>query len=268
MDRTGTRMYEDFQPSLDWKKEAGSEVAVVRLPGFKKEQLRVQLASGALKISGERPINNNRWSRFQKEFKLPQNCETKDIRAQFVAEVLTIVMPKAVAPAQPQLLHPTGHKPEAGSPPAPKKSPEEAVTQKPESPEKRPETPSQKSAVEAKPSIADDEGKKENGRPSDDAKNVAEKTSEKKGQGGGFVDGEKVSGDKGKNEEKAGAAINGEARAMDGSSETAAAGDGSQAIGQDKPRKLIMSSVAVAVVVMAFVAYLLFNIYTWVIREN
>lgn len=63
--------------------------------GFIKEQLRVQLENkGVLKVSGERPIQGNKWSRFRKEFRVPDHCDVTHIRATFDNGALYITMPK------------------------------------------------------------------------------------------------------------------------------------------------------------------------------
>ncbi|KAJ8621865.1 hypothetical protein MRB53_030394 [Persea americana] len=92
---TKLRSYEDFQPSSDWYREDKSDTLVVRLPGFVKEQLRVQLHNnGVLKISGERPIQGNKWTRFRKDFLVPDHCDRTQIRAKFETRALYITMPK------------------------------------------------------------------------------------------------------------------------------------------------------------------------------
>ena len=55
---------------------------------------------GHLRTSGERPLAGNRWSRFQKDFQLPDNCIADRIRAKFDSETLTITLPKK-APSPP-----------------------------------------------------------------------------------------------------------------------------------------------------------------------
>ena len=50
--------------------------------GFKKEHLRVQIDNyGRLRISGERPLEGGQWSRFRKEFQVPEGCDASGIRA-------------------------------------------------------------------------------------------------------------------------------------------------------------------------------------------
>ncbi|KAM3750782.1 hypothetical protein ACB098_04G060300 [Castanea mollissima] len=64
---------------------------------FQKEQLKAQLTNiGVLRIFGERPLDETRWSRFQKEIKVAKNCITSAIHAKFGNGVLSVTMPKKV----------------------------------------------------------------------------------------------------------------------------------------------------------------------------
>ncbi|KAF8398043.1 hypothetical protein HHK36_016969 [Tetracentron sinense] len=94
---TLTRSYEDFEPASNWVRDEGHDTLVVLLPGFKKENIRVQIDNlSNLKIGGERPLHENRWSGFRKEFGIPKKCDVNEIHAKFVGEVLHIVMPKTI----------------------------------------------------------------------------------------------------------------------------------------------------------------------------
>ncbi|XP_058106757.1 inactive protein RESTRICTED TEV MOVEMENT 2-like [Magnolia sinica] len=89
------RSHEDFQPLFDWKREDGFDTLAINLPGFKKEQLRIQaLSCGKMKISGERQIDGNKWSRFQKDFHVPENCNQCEISAKFENGTLNMTMPR------------------------------------------------------------------------------------------------------------------------------------------------------------------------------
>uniref|UniRef100_A0A0E0NPW6 SHSP domain-containing protein n=2 Tax=Oryza TaxID=4527 RepID=A0A0E0NPW6_ORYRU len=89
---TSPRNYTDFVPPHQLVEEAGK----------KKEQLRVQIDNhGKLRISGERQVSGNRWSRFHKDFQVPDDCNAGDVRARFDSRdrVLHITMPK-LSPAE------------------------------------------------------------------------------------------------------------------------------------------------------------------------
>ncbi|KAJ8649659.1 hypothetical protein MRB53_002682 [Persea americana] len=94
---TASRTYEDFQPRWDRVREEKSDTVVLHLPGFTKEQLRVQLDSNSyLIVSGERPIDSasNKWSRFRKEFRAPNDCNLNAVTAKFENATLYLIMPK------------------------------------------------------------------------------------------------------------------------------------------------------------------------------
>lgn len=70
---------------------------------FKKDQLKVQVNNlGVLRVSGARPIDGGRMSRFLNETKIPQGCHANNIRAKFINGRLHVIMPKKVA-APPQV---------------------------------------------------------------------------------------------------------------------------------------------------------------------
>lgn len=65
------------------------------LLGFKKEQLKVQLDNyGNLKVTGERVLFPNRISRFRRDFRVPDNSSTDEIRAKFEDGLLYVIIPK------------------------------------------------------------------------------------------------------------------------------------------------------------------------------
>ncbi|KAI3988514.1 hypothetical protein MKX01_026328 [Papaver californicum] len=98
------RVYEDFQPLFSFIHEDNSDTLTLTLPGYRKEQIKVQIDSfGTLKITGERPLGvSKKWSRFRKDFRTPANCKTGEIRAKFENEVLNIIMPKTTTSQPPK----------------------------------------------------------------------------------------------------------------------------------------------------------------------
>ncbi|XBH57778.1 uncharacterized protein [Aegilops tauschii subsp. strangulata] len=90
------RTYVDFVPSHELVEDAAKQTLVVNLPGFKKEHLRVQIDNyGRLRVSGERPLEGGQWSRFRKEFQVPEGCDAGGIRARFEKDgVLHVTMPR------------------------------------------------------------------------------------------------------------------------------------------------------------------------------
>jgi hypothetical protein len=66
--------------------------------GFVKERVDIAFVQDPriLRVNGERPIQDNRWSRFNEAFPVPENCDVDKIEASFRQEILTIIMPKTV----------------------------------------------------------------------------------------------------------------------------------------------------------------------------
>ncbi|CAL9174956.1 unnamed protein product [Musa hybrid cultivar] len=59
-----------------------------------KEHIKIQINDyGQLKISGQRPVADNRWSRFLKELKVPDYCNVSEIKAKFEDGLLYIIKP-------------------------------------------------------------------------------------------------------------------------------------------------------------------------------
>ncbi|XP_010917853.1 uncharacterized protein [Elaeis guineensis] len=106
----GPRLYQDFVPSHELVPVEGIDTLVVKLPEFKKDQIRIQLDNfGNLRISGERPLADNQWSRFLKLFQVPEDCNVTEIQAKFENGSLYVKLPKLITepsvkdrPTQPQ----------------------------------------------------------------------------------------------------------------------------------------------------------------------
>jgi hypothetical protein len=66
--------------------------------GFVKERVKITFVQDPriLRVNGERPIQDNRWSRFNEAFPVPENCNVDKIEASFRQGILTITMPKTV----------------------------------------------------------------------------------------------------------------------------------------------------------------------------
>lgn len=96
-------------------------------------------------------MENNRWSRFWKDFRIPADCSSNEIRAKFENETLFITLPKEIARATappkssvPNKL-PTPSKP---APAPPKPAPVADQLPKPAVPEPKPAVPEPKPAVD------------------------------------------------------------------------------------------------------------------------
>jgi Hsp20/alpha crystallin family len=67
------------------------------IAGFRKEQIKVMIDNiGKLRVTGERPVGENKRIRFRKEFQTPENCNRTNIRAKFENGKVTVTLPKIV----------------------------------------------------------------------------------------------------------------------------------------------------------------------------
>ncbi|KAL5205210.1 hypothetical protein ABZP36_033419 [Zizania latifolia] len=92
-----SRAYEELDPAVEWRQVGDDQdVVEISLPGFRKEQVRVQVDNhGVLRATGERPpaARGGKWVRFKKDLRLPDNCNADAVRARFEDHKLTIVLP-------------------------------------------------------------------------------------------------------------------------------------------------------------------------------
>ncbi|KAL9333029.1 hypothetical protein Peur_073168 [Populus x canadensis] len=95
--------YEDYNPTLEWVRDAGFDTLLVYIPGFKKQQLKVQVTSTrTLRIMGERSHGDNKWSSFHKELPIPLYYDVNQISAKFEGGILQVKHPKKITnPANP-----------------------------------------------------------------------------------------------------------------------------------------------------------------------
>ncbi|XP_057726749.1 inactive protein RESTRICTED TEV MOVEMENT 2-like [Arachis stenosperma] len=98
------RVYQDFEPFYEWNEDQASATLTVMLPGFRREQLKVQVTSKpVLRINGEREVTQNVWRRFAKEFNIPSYCDTNEVTAKFERGMLNVKFPKIQgSPPKPQ----------------------------------------------------------------------------------------------------------------------------------------------------------------------
>ncbi|KAF9684617.1 hypothetical protein SADUNF_Sadunf04G0137100 [Salix dunnii] len=126
----GGRVVEEFEPMMDWVRDTAADTLQIHLPGFKKDQLKVQVTSmRVLKISGERQLSDNKWSTFRKEIPISSNYDTNEIAARFDRGILYVKHPKVIV--QEQLSSVVEGKVEPPPPESatePKKQPQEKTT--------------------------------------------------------------------------------------------------------------------------------------------
>ncbi|XP_064947752.1 inactive protein RESTRICTED TEV MOVEMENT 2-like [Musa acuminata AAA Group] len=90
------RVYEDFVPQHELLREKDEDILVVNVAGFSKDQLKVKFnRHGKLEMTGERPLTDTKWSRFHKEFQVPDRSTLDRIRAKFYNGLLEITLPKS-----------------------------------------------------------------------------------------------------------------------------------------------------------------------------
>ncbi|CDY11315.1 BnaA03g01510D [Brassica napus] len=97
--------YEDLVPKSEWKDQPEATILTIDLPGFTKEQIKVTYVhtSRMIRVTGERPLGDRRWSRFNEVFTVPQNCLVDKIHGSFKNNALTITMPKETITKMPNL---------------------------------------------------------------------------------------------------------------------------------------------------------------------
>lgn len=88
--------YEEFQPKFEWKEEEDANLLLVHLPGFSREQISTSYlySNGTIRVIGQRPVGNNKWSRFSQDFPVPKNCIIQKIQGKLKNGVLTLTLPK------------------------------------------------------------------------------------------------------------------------------------------------------------------------------
>ncbi|XP_043700077.1 inactive protein RESTRICTED TEV MOVEMENT 2-like [Telopea speciosissima] len=225
----GRRSYQDFDPLLEWIQEEGSDTLVLHLPGFKKEEVRLQLDRfGNLKITGERNVEENTWIRFIKNVQVPEaNYDSDKLLANFESEILKVTMPKIIIPTQ---LQPK---------PTPQKSP--SVSK----PKLQLPSPTQNPAVITQPQMKEQEQEQE------------QKQKQKQKQVDGNARGKKVTGEENERYESAEeCADNGSARVKDGSIARVAA-SGMELRGT---KQMIVNVIVDALVVLALLMYLKYSL--------
>ncbi|RLN25507.1 15.7 kDa heat shock protein, peroxisomal-like [Panicum miliaceum] len=85
----------DIDPKLECLDGATTYIIRLSLPGFKKEDFKVQVDSGGrLTVRGERPAG---YVRFHKAFQLPQTANPDGVAGRFDGTVLSLTVPKQPA---------------------------------------------------------------------------------------------------------------------------------------------------------------------------
>lgn len=110
-----SQLFTGWSPALDLYQTSDDVVAVIELPGMKKEDIEISLHDGTLTISGERKDetaaqeNAARTERvtgkFRRSISLPTRVDSNKVNATYKDGILTVTLPKAeeVKPKQIQV---------------------------------------------------------------------------------------------------------------------------------------------------------------------
>ncbi len=109
------QLFNGWTPALDLYQTSDDIMAVVELPGMRKEEIEISLHDGTLTISGERKEDaanedkNARTERilgkFRRSISLPTRVDANKVNASYKDGILTVTLPKAdeVKPKQIQV---------------------------------------------------------------------------------------------------------------------------------------------------------------------
>jgi len=99
------QLFSGWTPALDLYQNNDNVVAVVEVPGMRKEDIDISLHDGMLTIAGERQSsssegeNAERTERFSGKFRrsitLPKRVEADKVSASYKDGILTVTLPKA-----------------------------------------------------------------------------------------------------------------------------------------------------------------------------
>src|SRR5947207_14845596 len=102
--RTG-QLFSGWSPALDLYQNNDNLVAVIELPGMRKEEIDGSLQDGTLTISGERKRESNNGEKaerteryvgtFRRSITLPTRVDASKVTATYRNGILTVTMPKA-----------------------------------------------------------------------------------------------------------------------------------------------------------------------------
>ena len=110
------QLFSGWSPALDLYQSNDNVVAVVELPGMRKEDIEISLHDGTLTVSGERKVESTsngekaerseRYvGRFRRSIALPTRVDAGKVSATYRDGILTVTLPKAeeVKPKQIQV---------------------------------------------------------------------------------------------------------------------------------------------------------------------
>ena len=100
-----TQLFSGWTPALDLYENNDNLIAVVELPGMRKEDIEISLHDGMLTIGGERKSETREGDKaerteryigkFRRSITLPTRVDANKVRATYKDGILTITLPKA-----------------------------------------------------------------------------------------------------------------------------------------------------------------------------
>jgi len=110
-----TQLFNGWTPALDLYQTTDDVVAMIELPGMRKEDIELSLHDGMLTISGERKAETSNGEKaarserfvgkFRRSISLPTRVDASKVTATYKDGILTVTLPKAeeVKPKQIQV---------------------------------------------------------------------------------------------------------------------------------------------------------------------
>ena len=100
-----TQLFSGWTPALDLYQNNDNVIAVVELPGMRKEDIEISLHDGTLTISGERKMETQEGDKaerseryvgkFRRSITLPTRVDANKVSATYKDGILTVTLPKA-----------------------------------------------------------------------------------------------------------------------------------------------------------------------------
>ncbi|KAF7806170.1 inactive protein RESTRICTED TEV MOVEMENT 2-like [Senna tora] len=112
--RTSTHapVVEDIVPNSGWTEDSMGHYLLVDLPGFKKEEVKLQVeGSGYITVRGERQVNEEKRVRFELIFPVPKDSDMDKIVGKFDGEILYVTVIKRNAQEVTKETEPASAKP-------------------------------------------------------------------------------------------------------------------------------------------------------------
>ena len=98
-------LFSGWSPALDLYQNNDNLIAVIELPGMRKEDIEISLHDGTLTIAGERKSSSSNGERaerteryvgsFRRSVSLPARVDANKVNATYRDGILTVMLPKA-----------------------------------------------------------------------------------------------------------------------------------------------------------------------------